>query len=245
MERALSPDEKIRRAEEMYQRRREQNFRTNQARVNVNGTFKDYTLFKKMALQIIICLLIYFIFYLIKNSNYIFSEEFIKQAKEVLSYDINLTQKYEDFSNWIASFNNENQEEEIIPPEEENVEKVQENKEENVVNQEVEGISSEKENVEAQETQTLSISEDSSSISQSAVDAEEIKSKYSLIKPLEGTITSRFGVRNPTTETVPKYHTGIDIAANTGTVYRAAMAGTVVLVSSEGDYRKTYKNTAR
>ena len=63
-----------------------------------------------------------------------------------------------------------------------------------------------------------------------------IKTNYSLIKPLTGTITSRFGIRNPTTPTVPKYHTGIDIAANTGTKFIAAMSGTVVQVSGEGDY---------
>ena len=55
-------------------------------------------------------------------------------------------------------------------------------------------------------------------------------------------MTSRFGPRNPTTETVPKYHTGIDIAVPEGTVYVAAMEGTVELVSSEGDYRKSRKN---
>lgn len=245
MERALSPDERIRRAEEIYQKRREQNYRTNQTRVNVSKSSRNYGLFKKMALQIIICLLIYLVFYLIKNSNYIFSEEFLKQSKEVLSYDINFTQKYDEINNWIASFNT-NQEKEIVPPAEEALEnEVVEAVSTEVESEVIESIITENENIVTEEAQTLSIAEDSSSISQTATDAEEIKAKYSLIKPLEGTITSRFGVRNPTTETVPKYHTGIDIAANTGTVYRAAMAGTVVLVSSEGDYRESYKNTAR
>ena len=62
------------------------------------------------------------------------------------------------------------------------------------------------------------------------------KQNYLLVKPLSGTITSRFGLRNPTTETVPKYHTGIDIAANTGTIFVAAMEGKVILVSDQGDY---------
>jgi len=65
------------------------------------------------------------------------------------------------------------------------------------------------------------------------IDAQTIKANYSIISPLKGTITSRFGERNPTTPTVPKYHTGIDIAANEGTVFVAAMSGTVTMVSSE------------
>ena len=35
---------------------------------------------------------------------------------------------------------------------------------------------------------------------------------------------------------VSKNHTGIDIAANTGTVIKAAMEGTVTLSSTTGDY---------
>ena len=76
-----------------------------------------------------------------------------------------------------------------------------------------------------------------------SVDAEFIKANYNLIKPLEGEITSRYGIRNPKVATVPKYHTGIDIARVTGTVIVSAMEGTVELVSSQGDYGKHVKIT--
>lgn len=228
MERAASVDEKIRRAEEIYIRRQQQNTNRVQARVNVHDDIKDYKLFKKMILQIVICLLIYFIFYLIKNSNYIFSEEFLNKTKEVLSYDINLQSQYEHVMNLI------NKEEQPQKIEEQN--KIDENIEQDSQN-----------NIEVPEqnnqttTDTLSATdetfiEESSSLSQPQTDAQLIKQNYSIIKPLTGTITSRFGLRNPTTETVPKYHTGIDIAANTGTVFISAMEGKVILVSSQGDY---------
>ena len=42
----------------------------------------------------LIFLLIYFIFYLIKNSNYIFSEDVINKTREFLSYDINFQNLY-------------------------------------------------------------------------------------------------------------------------------------------------------
>ena len=64
LERIASPEEKIRRAEEIYYRRRNETSRNNVARVNVNNE-KNYGLFKKLVLQILICLVIYFIFYLL------------------------------------------------------------------------------------------------------------------------------------------------------------------------------------
>ena len=63
-------------------------------------------------------------------------------------------------------------------------------------------------------------------------DAKYIIENKSLILPLKGTITSRFGLRNPETPTVPKNHTGIDIAVNEGTVFIASMDGIVEEVSS-------------
>lgn len=102
MDRIASPEEKIRRAEEIYYRRRNQTNRNNVARVNVNEQ-KNYGLFKKLVLQILICLVIYFIFYLIQNGNYIFSEEVINKTKEVLSYDINIPQVYEQAKQFIET----------------------------------------------------------------------------------------------------------------------------------------------
>ena len=65
--------------------------------------------------------------------------------------------------------------------------------------------------------------------------------KIKFIVPVKGRISSTFGWRNPTTSTVPKYHTGLDIAANEGTVIKSATDGKVILASSEGDFGKHYK----
>ena len=94
----------------------------------------------------------------------------------------------------------------------------------------------------AETTETIETEADSS-VSQMEKDAEYIKSNFSMIKPVEGTVTSRFGPRNPTTATVPKYHTGIDIGVVEGTVIIASMEGTVELVSSVGDYGNHVKIT--
>ena len=93
MERIMSDEEKIRRAIEISQRRNNGYCRTEPARVNVNEK-NNYKLFKKMILQIIICLLIYSIFYLITSTNYVFSEQVIKNTNEILNYDINFQGLY-------------------------------------------------------------------------------------------------------------------------------------------------------
>ena len=112
MERTLSAEEKIRRAEEIYERRRGGYNTHNVATVSVSEK-KNYNLFKKMILQILICLLIYFIFYLIQNSNYVFSEEVINRTKEILSYDINIQAIYTEIQNQINNLS-----EGILPNEE-------------------------------------------------------------------------------------------------------------------------------
>lgn len=230
MERYLSLEDRIRRAEEIYERRNN---------VNVGKTTtvnllpkKKIGLLKKIVLQIIICIGIYFFIYWMQSKTDNISIDSVNYIKTTLSYDM-------DFSNWInlaknhiatwihlEEIKNENTHvEEIskdIPEETLPVEENKEAKEEKIIEQE-----------EVQDT---------SSLSQMEQDAEYIKNNFSIIKPVTGTITSRFGSRNPTTPTVPKYHTGIDIAVNEGTVFVAAMDGVVEQVSSQGDYRKSCKN---
>ena len=72
-------------------------------------------------------------------------------------------------------------------------------------------------------------------------DIENIKNTTTFIKPIEGTISSKYGQREPTTATVPKNHTGVDIATNMGTKIKSATSGEVVIASEEGDYGKHLK----
>ena len=61
------------------------------------------------------------------------------------------------------------------------------------------------------------------------------------MKPLDnGTITSRYGVRQATA-IVSGNHKGVDIGAKYGADIKAAMDGQVTVVSDEGDYGKHVK----
>ena len=99
MERIMTVEEKIRRAEEIYERRR-QGENKPIATVNVREK-KDIKLLKKMIIQILICVLIYLGIYLVQNNQYVFSEDFLKKANEILSYDTNFYQIYENSKNKI------------------------------------------------------------------------------------------------------------------------------------------------
>ncbi len=234
IERALSQEEKIRRAEEIYNRRRNQNGRREEYATLNLGEKREYGLFKRMTLQIIVCLMLYLAFCAVQNSNVIFSEQVINKTREIMSYDININQIRDVALDYINKLKNIGV---IIPVE--NQETGEQKTEENINNQEqsqeFQGLLEQSAQI-VLEQETL-YKEEASSISQIEEDADYIKQNYSFIRPIEGgTISSRFGSRNPTTPTVPKYHTGIDIAANTGTDIVAAMEGKVTQVSSVGDY---------
>lgn len=228
MERTMSVEEKIRRAEEIYYRRQN---RENPVRETVKMSTKskkNVKLFKKMIKQIIICLIIYAIFYAVINNNYIFSEDFTQKAREILSQDINFSQIYTFVSNNIKEvFKEKNVEETSNQQEEKSKEEIQ-NNEENIGGAE-ELPTVEVENVENNETETITLS-------QMEQDANYIKSTINFIKPVNGTISSMFGLRNPTTASVPKNHTGTDIATNKGTKIVSATDGTVTYKSSKGDF---------
>ncbi len=257
MEKTLSPDERIRRAEEIYYRRKMQDITRKSARVNVTNK-KEFSLFKKMVIQILACILIYVGFYIIKEKDYIFSENVIQKANEILSYDINVKNLYDKSMEYINGFitNNTN-----IGPEEEveNISNTEdsENKEESVSSTEdsegkeenvVDENSNNEENNEAEENiggEDVEVKEEKEeNLSQMEKDAKAILASKSLIIPLKGTITSRYGLRNPENPKVPKNHTGIDIAANEGTVFIASMSGVVEEVSSKGDLGNHVKITS-
>jgi len=62
------------------------------------------------------------------------------------------------------------------------------------------------------------------------VPAEVPQEGVSYIQPINGVITSRFGER------ASGNHTGIDIAANSGTEIQSSISGVVTQVSNEGNY---------
>ena len=95
-----------------------------------------------------------------------------------------------------------------------------------------------KENIGGENIETNK--EEVGKLSQMEQDAKDIIETKSLTIPLKGTITSRFGLRDPETPTVPKNHTGIDIAVNEGTVFNASMSGIVEEVSSERRFRESF-----
>ena len=236
MERTMTVEEKIRRAEEIYARRQAGSL-TKTATVNINtNTKKDLKLLKKMIIQIIISLLIYFTIYIIQNNNYIFSQDFINKAKEILSYDINFQATYESLKQYIINFNNKNQDNSAIGGSNETIEtndKSTQNQEQTEENQQVDNPT--------ESTNEHQISNNEQELSEEEQQINKIKTTTTFIKPIEGTISSKYGQRESTTATVPKNHTGVDIAANMGTKIKSATSGEVVLASEEGDYGKHLK----
>lgn len=251
MERILSQEERIRRAEEIYNRRRYENrYNANQyayierrrdsAKPNSVKTKKKIV--KKMMLQIVICTIIYFAFYFMNNSKLIFSEDVNTKTKELLSYDISLSNIEENqyFKNVKEYFNGligriKNNGEESKRQETENVTNEENTNSENTQTQDVNESTEENQNAEpiggaeevaVEETKT-----------QEEQDIDYVKQNINIIWPLTGVITSKFGSRTAT-EIVTANHYGIDIAGNTGTSIVSAIDGTVTQNSSEGDYGK-------
>lgn len=76
-------------------------------------------------------------------------------------------------------------------------------------------------------------------INQLDEDAKKIKENFEIGKPLNGTITSNFGARVSDNPIVSSYHTGLDIAANTGTIINSAHEGKVIQAGENGTYGKS------
>lgn len=209
MERALSDEEKIRKAIEISQRRNRNYEYQRTAKVNVKSK-KDYKLFKRMILQMLICLLIYAIFYMITTTNYIFSESVISQTSSILNYDINFNDLYKKGKNYIKGvITNKNSSNETT---------------ENTTQEEI-NDNGNTENIAQVKSTT-----------QMEKDADYLKKNYEFIRPVNGKITSGFGEREVTSKIMTKDHKGIDIAANQGTEIKSAIDGQVIEADSNSQY---------
>ena len=212
MERILNDEEKIRRAEEIYYRRNNQN-------INISGRKSTKTLKEKgnMRIKFFLNLLLMFniavIIFSIQNKDYIFTQEFIGKLNE---YNINLGAKVTEFFSKILADET----------------KKENNKDVNIVNENSETVSNLEEN-----SQKIVANENSeSSLNEMDLDVENLKNAYSFINPITGIVSSKFGSRESEYQKVTGYHTGVDVAAEEGTIIKASMEGIVELVSSEGDY---------
>lgn len=218
MERAVSMEDRIRKAEEIYYRRNNSKLQNIQLERKPNI---KYAFIKKISIQTLISACVFTgVFTFLNNDTY--SRDLKDNINKILTYNTDFKGLYQKF---IPKENEELKQEVVI------AEPIQEPVEEQV-QQEVE--------------ETLGLAEEeldeemAGNVDQMTKDVQYIKENVSIIKPLNGVITSRFGLRE---NIEPLYHTGIDIAANTGTVIISAMDGVAEVVSTEGSYGKHIKIT--
>lgn len=271
MEKSISQEERIRRAEEIYSRRRYNN-RYGESLYRSGETRNRYQpqetrkikgkMINKMIIQMIVCVIIYTCIYMLQYSNYLFSKNMVDKTKEVLSYDISIENLYnksnEFFSNLQKKFNwgvnneqndNVNEEAQDQNTEETNIENSNAESSENTSEANNENVDNSK--ISQNDASTEVTNNDTTQLavggadetqqeeekSQEEQDIEYVKQNVSIIWPIKGVITSRFGNRTPT-EIVTANHKGLDIAGNMGDNIVSAMDGTVVQYSEEGDYGK-------
>ena len=271
MEKSISQEERIRRAEEIYSRRRYNN-RYGESLYRSGETRNRYQpqetrkikgkMINKMIIQMIVCVIIYTCIYMLHYSNYLFSKDMVDKTKEVLSYDISIENLYNKSNEFFLNLqkkinwgvNNEqndnvNEEAQDQNTEETNIENsnaessenTSEANNENVDNSEISQNDASTE-VTNNDTTQLAVggadeTQQEEEKSQEEQDIEYVKQNVSIIWPIKGVITSRFGNRTPT-EIVTANHKGLDIAGNMGDNIVSAMDGTVVQYSEEGDYGK-------
>ena len=139
MERVISPEERMRRAEEIYYKRREQGVRVTTTSVNL-GKENKVSLKKKMIIQIVVCLFIYLAFWMIKGYDNVFSDNVINNTRAVLSYDINFMNVYNQCKEYLGkNFNSIIKNNEAVNGEENNYgnnENIVENEESRELNNE-------------------------------------------------------------------------------------------------------------
>lgn len=234
MEKAMSIEERIRRAEDIYNRRYGNSYYSSYR--SSPKEKKGSSLSRRFIKQIIICLLVYAVFNVTANREYFLSNEFRNKAEEFASKNEVLKNTYNYIIGYVDKYFNSNREDNS-ENKNTDIEKKEQNQKNEVIDNNSEKTNENEQNIGGSNEGI----EEEPQKTQEEIDVEEIKSRINFIVPVEGTISSTFGWRNPTTSTVPKYHTGLDLAAPTGTIIKSATDGVVTMVSNYGDYGKHYR----
>lgn len=235
MERIISEEDRIRRAEEVASRRRN---RIPAESINVPTNNKP-SLMRKLFCQVLSSICIFGILYFLSQNN----SQAMELIKPVLSEDTDFNQIYTRLDGFIKDIGNEMRNVETIDNND-----VENNSVTDVKNNLANDIQMESNVTTVSSVQNIQNSEEAMGGGDESIDSETdldviyIKKNGSFIKPISGRITSGYGPRTPT-NIVSANHAGVDIGANTGADIVASMEGKVEVVSSQGDYGNHLKIT--
>lgn len=235
MERIISEEDRIRRAEEVASRRRN---RIPAESINVPTNNKP-SLMRKLFCQVLSSICIFGILYFLSQNN----SQAMELIKPVLSEDTDFNQIYTRLDGLIKNIGNEMRNVETIDNNE-----VENNSVTDVQNNLANDIQMESNVTTVSSVQDVQNSDEGMGGGNESIDSETdldviyIKKNGSFIKPISGRITSGYGPRAPT-NIVSANHAGVDIGANTGADIVASMEGKVEVVSSQGDYGNHLKIT--
>ena len=174
-----------------------------------------------------------------KNLNYVFPDKIVKWIQ--VSY-INNVKPYLMYVSVSNLFSKSSQEYSVNIYESNEVKIYEEQKENLESNNNANEVIKENLPTESKEEQNgvgggIETIEDSSSISSIEEEIREIKKlNISIIWPVNGSITSKYGVREEIFKEIGNYHTGLDIANKLGTDIKSATSGKVVKVEQNNKY---------
>lgn len=231
MDKIISDEERIRKAEEISARR--------QSKISINSINssnnkkRKISYFNKLFIQIIVSICIFGIMYFISQKN----SYAIEKIKPVMSNDTNFEEIYNQINNAVQYFTNNNKFNNTENNENKNNEETK-----NEINNELEKDKDINNSINNRITDGIGGGNEGTKESQNTDDITYIKNSITFVKPVIGVITSPYGKREPT-DIISENHQGVDIGAVIGTDIVSAMDGTVEYISDYGDYGMHLKIT--
>lgn len=191
MEKGMSVEERIKRAEDIYNRRNGIYTRSI-PNVEKNCKIAKKKKAKRLLMQIFVCLLIYIIFYAVNNRNYIFSEDF-RNSVNIFLEKANASEIYKKAKSFIIEFFNDEDKIEENTTKDEILDENKDDEKKNEGEQKKEEKQSQEKNKEDQNiggatenTENMKKNKDEKLTEQQIMEkeAKEIKKSISFIKPI-------------------------------------------------------------